>query len=62
MSQSEKSNNNQMWAERIKAQMSSGLSMQKWCNDNKIKVHVFQYWRDKLNGPVEKIRVLLERN
>lgn len=36
------------WAERIKAQVNSGLSVRDWCAANQITKDQFYYWRQKL--------------
>lgn len=36
------------WKEKILQQRQSGLSIQRWCDENQIQAHVFYYWRDKL--------------
>ena len=36
------------WNKIIEEQKISGLSIEKWCNQNQIRPHAFYYWRDKL--------------
>jgi len=36
------------WAEKIRAQKESGLSIEKWCREHQIKSSVFYYWKDTL--------------
>jgi hypothetical protein len=36
------------WAERIHNQQNSGLSIQRWCQENQISAHVFHYWKKRL--------------
>lgn len=36
------------WAEKIKAQVESGLSVRDWCAANQITKDQFYYWRQKL--------------
>lgn len=36
------------WEERIRNQRESGLSIEKWCQQNQILPHRFYYWRDRL--------------
>lgn len=36
------------WANRIRLQQESGLSIERWCREHQIPVHNFHYWRDKL--------------
>jgi hypothetical protein len=36
------------WKNFIEQQRQSGLSVEKWCRQNQIKPHAFQYWKDKL--------------
>jgi hypothetical protein len=36
------------WKNLIEQQRQSGLSVDKWCLQNQIKPHTFQYWKDKL--------------
>ena len=36
------------WQSLIEQQRQSGLSVEKWCQQNQIKSHAFQYWKDKL--------------
>ena len=36
------------WKNLIEQQCQSGLSIDKWCLQNQIRPHTFQYWRDKL--------------
>jgi hypothetical protein len=37
------------WAEKIRQQQASGLSIEKWCNENQIKPYVFHYWKKRLS-------------
>lgn len=36
------------WREIIQKQQKSALSIQRWCNENQIKVHLFHYWKGEL--------------
>ena len=36
-----------VWKERIQKQQESGLSIEKWCQQNQISPHVFHYWKGK---------------
>lgn len=38
----------QEWKDKILMQGQSGLSIANWCRQNKLSVHVFRYWRDKI--------------
>lgn len=38
----------QEWQEKIRKQQESGLSIQKWCEENQISLCVFHYWKKKL--------------
>lgn len=38
----------QQWKENVLKQRESGLSIASWCHQNKIEVHTFYYWRNKL--------------
>jgi hypothetical protein len=38
----------QVWRERITQQQNSGLSARSWCQENKVAVGRFHYWKDKL--------------
>lgn len=35
------------WQNLVKRQRESGLSIQKWCQQNQIRPSTFQYWKDK---------------
>jgi len=37
-----------LWAKRIKEQQASGLSIKKWCQNNKLWPHAFYYWKKAL--------------
>lgn len=37
------------WHENIRKQRESGLSIQKWCDENRIPVHIFHYWKKRLS-------------
>lgn len=36
------------WAEKIRKQQESGLSIEKWCQQNQIPTHQFHYWKARL--------------
>lgn len=36
------------WEERIQKQKASGLSIQRWCQENQIASHLFYYWKGKI--------------
>lgn len=36
------------WKNLIEQQRQSGLSVDKWCLQNQIRLSAFQYWKDKL--------------
>lgn len=36
------------WAEKIRTQKESGLSIERWCNQNQIRPHIFHYWKEQL--------------
>ena len=36
------------WKNLIEQQCQSGLSIDKWCLQNQIRPHTFQYWKEKL--------------
>jgi len=36
------------WANKIKQQMDSGLSIARWCLLNEVAIHQFYYWKSKL--------------
>ncbi|MCC5831969.1 MAG: hypothetical protein JJU12_02880 [Chlamydiales bacterium] len=36
------------WVGRIQSQQASGLSIQRWCEENSIASHLFHYWRRRL--------------
>ena len=42
------------WSEQIKLQKESGLSQQKWCEENGIKYHTMKSWGTKLKKEEEK--------
>ena len=42
------------WAEQIRLQKESGLSQQKWCEENGIKYHTLKAWGTKLKKVEEK--------
>jgi hypothetical protein len=48
-------NKNEYWAEQIRLQKESGLSQQKWCEENGIKYHTLKAWKTKLNKQKEKM-------
>lgn len=36
------------WVANIQHQRASGLSIERWCQTNNIRTHVFHYWKRKL--------------
>ena len=38
----------QEWEEKIRQQKESGLPIAKWCEQENISYHTFNYWRDNL--------------
>ncbi len=40
----------ELWARRVQQQVTSGLSVSKYCQREKLVVHHFYYWRRKLAG------------
>jgi predicted methyltransferase len=36
------------WEEKILQQQKSGLSIQRWCNENQVVVCQFHYWKSRL--------------
>lgn len=38
----------QTWEERIQKQKASGLTIQHWCRDNQIPLHLFYNWKRRL--------------
>lgn len=38
----------QEWKEKILKQRESGLSIKRWCNENSVVIHTFNYWQTKL--------------
>lgn len=50
-----------IWEKRIKHYKESGLSMNRWCKDNDIKVHQLYYWLKKFNNE-DSIQQETERN
>jgi hypothetical protein len=43
------------WAEKIKSQQESGLSIQRWCDENAIASHLFYYWKRRLfPNPIDR--------
>jgi hypothetical protein len=36
------------WETRIRKQMESGLSVDRWCRENQIRPHAFYYWKERL--------------
>ena len=43
------------WEHRVLQQRQSGLSIDKWCQQNHINVHTFHYWKGKLcSSPLQK--------
>ena len=42
------------WAKQIELQKESGLTQQKWCEENGIKYHTFKAWGSKLKKSEEK--------
>lgn len=39
----------QDWAEKIRTQQASGLSIEKWCRAHQVKSSVFHYWKETLS-------------
>jgi hypothetical protein len=39
--------NQKEWEEKVLQQRQSGLSVQRWCEENKIRPTTFHYWKDK---------------
>lgn len=37
-----------IWKEKIQSQKESGLSIQRWCQENQIAPHLFHYWNKQL--------------
>ena len=35
------------WEEKIRQQRESGLSIERWCEQNQIATHVFHYWKTR---------------
>ncbi|MBF8984897.1 hypothetical protein IZY60_15250 [Lutibacter sp. B2] len=48
--------NRKYWETIIHNQMESGLSQNRWCEENNTKVSTFRYWKHKMfsNKPLEK--------
>ncbi|MBC2695243.1 MAG: hypothetical protein HF982_08220 [Desulfobacteraceae bacterium] len=44
-----KSENKEMWKQKISAYKKSGLSAVKWCEANEEKIHTLRYWINKIN-------------
>lgn len=43
------------WKNLIEQQRQSGLSIDRWCQQNQIQPHTFHYWKDKLfSKPLQK--------
>ncbi len=36
------------WQQKIRLQKESGLSIERWCRDNKISSALFHYWKTRL--------------
>lgn len=45
----------QEWEQKIEQQKVSGLSIEKWCEQNHIPYHTFNYWREAL-GHVKPLK------
>ena len=37
-----------LWKEKIQSQKKSGLSIQRWCQENNTALHLFHYWNKQL--------------
>ena len=48
MSKSLSQEEKQKWIDIIQTQKQSSLSIAQWCRENRITVHSFYYWKDKL--------------
>ena len=42
------------WKKRICCQRESGLSIERWCRENKIAPHLFYYWKARLFPVIQK--------
>ena len=40
------------WSEIFKAQASSGLTAKKWCCQNSVSIHAYNYWKHQLKENV----------
>jgi len=40
------------WKKQICRQQESGLSIERWCRENKIAPHLFHYWKARVFPPV----------
>lgn len=40
------------WAIRCKEQRDSGLTVRKWCEENQLSFHAFNYWKHLLKSEV----------
>ena len=45
----------QCWKEKIQAQKSSGLSVDKWCQENNVVACRFHYWKKKLFSKLQPV-------
>ena len=36
------------WGENLRKQKESGLSIDRWCNENQIRTYTFRYWKERL--------------
>ena len=48
------------WKKRICCQRESGLSIERWCRENKITSHLFHYWKARLFPPVIQKAAFIE--